>query len=155
MAPDPDRTKGLYDKYRVTRTDGSSEPGGKHESCRYFVLDLNHDRFARPALIAYIRACAYEYPKLAQDLRALVGKTALGAPGKETLAEDDLAEIFQSAPNHPLWRALMLLIDSFRETCIEVSKDPRLPDKETHMSIGGIATMDDLVEELEARAGGA
>ena len=36
---DADKNKGLYQKYRVERTDGSSAPGCKHEKCRYFVLD--------------------------------------------------------------------------------------------------------------------
>ncbi len=43
----------------------------KHERCRYFVLDLDHDAFAAPALLAYADACAAEYPALAADLRAL------------------------------------------------------------------------------------
>lgn len=68
---------GLYNKYRVERTDGSSAPNGKHEFCGYFVLDLNHDRFARPALLAYASACQDEYPVLANDLYKKVG-----LPGK-------------------------------------------------------------------------
>lgn len=38
-----------------------------------FVLDLNHDRFARPALIAYAAACQDEYPELASDLYKKAG----------------------------------------------------------------------------------
>ena len=38
-----DPTRGLYDKFYVKRTDGKSEPGQKHENCKYFVLDLTHD----------------------------------------------------------------------------------------------------------------
>jgi hypothetical protein len=66
------RTKGLYRKFRVERTDGSSDAGGKHEGCEYFVLDLNHDKLAIPALEAYAAACEAEYPLLARDLRAKV-----------------------------------------------------------------------------------
>ena len=45
-AIDPERAQGLnQQKYRVTRTDGSSESGGKHAQCSYYVLDLTHDRF--------------------------------------------------------------------------------------------------------------
>lgn len=64
-----DEDRGIYDKYTVTRNDGSSEPGGKHEHCDYFVLDLTHDPFAIPALAAYVVACAVKFPKLADDLR--------------------------------------------------------------------------------------
>ena len=63
-----DAARGLYHKYTVVRTDGGSEPGQKHENCRYFVLDLDHDPFAHVALEAYERACLNYYPKLAIDL---------------------------------------------------------------------------------------
>ena len=63
-----DKSKGLYNKYRVERTDGKSQPGEKHFGCEYFVLDLTHDPFALPALMAYSEACNAEYPKLAIDL---------------------------------------------------------------------------------------
>jgi len=64
-----DRDRGLYEKYTVKRTDGRSEPGQKHEHCRYFVLDLTHDEFARAAIEAYIEACKAKYPDLAADLQ--------------------------------------------------------------------------------------
>ena len=64
-----DRTEGLYRKYRVTRLDGSSRSGRKHELCEYFVLDLEHDPHARPALEAYAESCEDSHPHLAADLR--------------------------------------------------------------------------------------
>jgi len=67
-----DTTRGLYRKYNVTRTDGSSEPHGKHHKCQYFVLDLDHDDFAWAALRAYAKACKRRYPLLAADLQRLV-----------------------------------------------------------------------------------
>ena len=63
-----DTSRGLYNKYRVERTDGSSGPNGKHSACEYYVLDLTHDDFALPALIAYEMACREKYPALADDL---------------------------------------------------------------------------------------
>lgn len=65
-----DKTRGLYEKFTVTRNDGSSEPGGKHHGCEYFVLDLTHDKHANAALLAYADSCAAEYPLLAADLRS-------------------------------------------------------------------------------------
>lgn len=59
---------GLYQKYNVTRTDGSSEPGGKHHGCRYFVLDLDCDKHAKAALAAYAHSCQDEFPVLAKEL---------------------------------------------------------------------------------------
>ena len=64
-----DQQKGLYQKFNVERTDGSSASGGKHEHCEHFVLDLNHDKFAIPAIAAYVRACGDEFPRLAVDLQ--------------------------------------------------------------------------------------
>jgi hypothetical protein len=66
-----DRDSGLYREFAVQRADGSSGPGGKHEDCRYFVLDLDHDSNALPAVDAYAASCAAEYPALAADLIAL------------------------------------------------------------------------------------
>jgi hypothetical protein len=63
---------GLHRKYDVSRMDGSSGPGGKHEHCTYFVLDLEHDEFALDALGAYADACEETHPKLASDLRDIV-----------------------------------------------------------------------------------
>ena len=69
---DKDKARGLYDKYHVSRTDGSSAIGGRHEGCYYFVLDTDHDQFAVPALLAYATACEAEFPMLARDLRDMV-----------------------------------------------------------------------------------
>lgn len=80
-----DHQRGLYDKYIVRRVDGSSERGGKHEHCRYFVLDLNadHDPHAAAALDAYANSCAREFPALAADLRRIVLATPYGVPCAE------------------------------------------------------------------------
>jgi len=68
---DKDKYRGLYTKFHVERLD---DPTGKHKGCRYFVLDLNHDKFAIPALQAYIGACINEYPELAHDLVEILVK---------------------------------------------------------------------------------
>lgn len=67
-ADDPDRERGLYGKFRVHRTDGSTKPGGKHEHCFFFVLDVHHDPHARAALAAYANAVQHGYPQLSRDL---------------------------------------------------------------------------------------
>lgn len=63
-----DKEKGLYDKFKVERTDGRSAPDEKHHGCEYFVLDLTHDPYAASALAAYANACRREYRQLARDL---------------------------------------------------------------------------------------
>ena len=68
-----DKKRGIYRKFAIERADGSSGPGGKHENCAYFVLDLEHDEFALPALAGYAEACRKKFPKLAADLDAIVG----------------------------------------------------------------------------------
>lgn len=67
--PMDDRETGLYGKYEVKRLGGTP---GKHEDCFYFVLDTNHDRFAKQALMAYAMACREEYPQLSDDLIDIV-----------------------------------------------------------------------------------
>jgi hypothetical protein len=64
-----DKSRGLYNKFTVTRTDGTSRPGRKHDGCEYFVLDLTHDKHAKAALLAYAKSCRLEYPLLSEDLR--------------------------------------------------------------------------------------
>ncbi len=67
-----DKTRGLYGRFNVRRMDGSSEPGGKHEGCFYYVLDVDHDPHAVAALGAYADSCEADYPLLAADLRLLL-----------------------------------------------------------------------------------
>lgn len=69
-----DKERGLYGKFNVTRTDGRSAPGEKHENCSYFCLDLTHDVYAVSALKAYADACVDEYPKLSADLRIIAAQ---------------------------------------------------------------------------------
>jgi len=85
-----DPARGLYMKFTgITRTDGSSEPGGKHHGCDYFVLDLTHDAHALPALKAYMLSCRREYPHLAVDLYE---KIANAPGGMELLLGVQLGE---------------------------------------------------------------
>ena len=67
-----DKQRGLYEKFRVLRVDGRSAIGERHENCEYFVLDLTHDSHALPAIRAYARSCAAEYPLLAEDLLSVI-----------------------------------------------------------------------------------
>jgi hypothetical protein len=71
---DSDKNRGLYEKFTVIRTDGSSAEGGKHHGCFYFVLDLDHDKFAINALRAYAVACEKEYPALASDMKKIIAR---------------------------------------------------------------------------------
>jgi hypothetical protein len=47
-----EKDRGLEDRYRVAKV---NDPTGKHDDCRYFVLDPQHDPFAVAALRAYAR----------------------------------------------------------------------------------------------------
>jgi len=58
----------VFDKFRVERTDGSSEPGERHHGCPYWVLDLRHDPYAEPAVRAYAEACRETHPVLSASL---------------------------------------------------------------------------------------
>lgn len=100
-----DKSRGVYRKYKVTRTDGSSRKGGKHENCAYYVLDLEHDEFALPALRAYAKACKKQFPALAKDLLDI-----LDAPrpcGCRAVGEC-LHQFFPKTPNEKLAHKLVL-----------------------------------------------
>lgn len=66
-----DTQQGLFAKFDVTRLDGSSEPGEKHHGCNYFVLDCDHDPYAKAALMAYALACSDTHPYLARDILSM------------------------------------------------------------------------------------
>jgi hypothetical protein len=68
---------GLYNKFKATRTDGTSNPGEKHHDCTYFVLDLTHDEHAIPAIKSYIESCKEEFPLVAKDLTTRLERIAL------------------------------------------------------------------------------
>lgn len=68
------RATGLLHKYDVKPV---TDPLGKHDDCRYFVLDPQHDPFARAALAAYsTRARDAGYVGLADDLDEWLEVTA-------------------------------------------------------------------------------
>lgn len=72
----PVEQQGIFQKFEVSRKDGSSEPGGKHEDCRYFVLDLNHDQHAPAAMRVYAASCAETHPELAAEIIQEYGPNA-------------------------------------------------------------------------------
>lgn len=87
----PAEQQGLFRKFVVRRVDGSDGPGGKHEGCEYFVLDVDHDPHARDALAAYAASVRATHPALALDMvhryelhdatrRAIVRAAAAMAP---------------------------------------------------------------------------
>lgn len=56
---------GLEARYNVTKID---DPAGKHNECRYFVLDPEHDYNAYVALGHYADTIEYTDPELFEDL---------------------------------------------------------------------------------------
>jgi hypothetical protein len=65
-------SEGLHKKYEIKRTDGSDQPGKRHDGCQYFVLDLTHDTAARLAATVYAAVVQNWNPSLSRDLKALV-----------------------------------------------------------------------------------
>ncbi|MGE3795089.1 MAG: hypothetical protein AB7I38_14340 [Dehalococcoidia bacterium] len=65
--------EGLRPKYHVERL---NDPDGKHDHCRYFVLDPQHDPIAREALRRYMTVAREQgYGALADDLWAWIEAT--------------------------------------------------------------------------------
>jgi hypothetical protein len=66
--------RGMYEKYTVTRNDGSE----RHVGCEYFVLDMTHDKHAKAAILAYANSCKSEYPQLSYDLTICLATLPFG-----------------------------------------------------------------------------
>lgn len=64
----------IFPKYHVSRADAAEfDINSKHYGgCRYFVLDIDHDPYARPAIAAYAAHCVDTHPQLAQSLWDLI-----------------------------------------------------------------------------------
>ena len=85
-----DTERGLYQKFKIERVDGSSEPDRRHYGCRYFVLDLDHDPHAVAALRTYAVACRRSHPHLSDDLIRVIDEIVVGrTPGNVPLAWED------------------------------------------------------------------
>lgn len=67
-------SEGLYQKYDVKKVD---DPTGKHDDCKYFVLDPRHDKHARQALRSYAASVAADQPTLAHELHLWVDSEML------------------------------------------------------------------------------
>lgn len=94
----PDSKMGLYQKYFVQRADGTSRPGGKHQDCDYFVLDLVHDPHSRAAALAYARSCKETHPKLSEELTRRVNQGV-----KFHLYQDDDGNIYAAHTMREAW----------------------------------------------------
>jgi hypothetical protein len=68
-------TEGLKAKFRVERTDPEAQK--RHPNCQHFVLDVDHDPHALPALKAYADSAEAEHPVLAEQLRMIVHNIAM------------------------------------------------------------------------------
>lgn len=85
-----DKERGLYDKFKVFRTDGGSAIGGKHHDCEYFVLDLDHDPYAAACIELYAKLCRDKFPQLASDLEVRAGVSRLKV--QESVAMGEVTE---------------------------------------------------------------
>ena len=77
-----EKSPGLYRKFNVYRTDGSSDLHGKHHDCEYLVLDWTHDPYTLPAADAYATACAGKFPELAADIHKRLDSRGWSRPCK-------------------------------------------------------------------------
>ena len=77
--------RGLLAKYRVEKI---NDPAGKHDACRYFVLDPQHDPIAREALNYYAGRCPSA--ALRRDLRDWLD--GIGTPAQPAVAPSEDVE---------------------------------------------------------------
>lgn len=69
----PAEQQGMFSKFHVERVDGSSAKGGKHHGCRYWVLDLDHDKHAPAGMRGYAEDCKETHPVLSAEIFAEFG----------------------------------------------------------------------------------
>jgi len=61
----------IYDKFTVIRNDGTDAEGGKHQGCRYIVVDIDHDEQAIRILSYLAKAYMITRPTYSASLAAL------------------------------------------------------------------------------------
>lgn len=62
-------SRGLYEKYEVTKVDGNTDP-----EADYFVLRIDKDPHARKAAIFYAESIQDENPNLSFDIMRRIAK---------------------------------------------------------------------------------
>jgi len=67
----------------------------------------------------------------------------------------EMLKCFGNGMSLPLWKGVMMLIDEKRRCAMELACVPDLPDKETHMLLGGVRTLMELKVEMEKAEGEA
>ena len=106
---------GVYLKYIVRRTDRRDTPGEDHHGCCYFVLDLDCDEHAIPAIEAYAESCKEDHPKAAEDLLDWVeSQQPCGCRG--------LSECSHTPLVPTLWRAREDLVPRSAEESVVVAE---------------------------------
>jgi Ni,Fe-hydrogenase III component G len=70
-----EKNKGLYQKYLVSRADGT-----QRDDAKYFVLRYDECPKARMALRLYATLQEKDYPQLAVDVKAELDRFEKGAP---------------------------------------------------------------------------
>lgn len=74
----PDKTQGIIDKFKVWR---NHDPTHRHDDCRYFVLDPQHDILALAALSFYGQLARQAgFTPLADDITAWVREVEDATP---------------------------------------------------------------------------
>lgn len=111
--------QGIFRKFDVRRADGSSAPGGKHHSCRYFVLDLDCDKYAPTAMRAYANACLATHPQLSAEIIDEFGAAPAVAAADIRKALSEVVQCFDAALSEGLNAALAETADERLKDLVE------------------------------------
>ncbi len=89
------QTRGLYNKFQVTRTDGQQDPDAV-----YFVLNVGSDRIARSALFVYAEQVAEKNPALSAEIFGMLLDINQHADVKPLDQYLNMGENALKGPNH-------------------------------------------------------
>jgi hypothetical protein len=151
-----DEGRGLYEKFEVRRTNGSSEPGCKHHGCRYFIIDYSHDPFAPVALCAYASACQSSHPQLATEILDLFSNETIKKSSTvqvRSATEADIATLQEALHQARLTnQRLQKEMDDLEKVVFSLEASAQSDQSLISQQADQIAALQNRVHELETDA---
>ena len=163
-----DEDRGLYTKYKVTRTDGRSRKGQRHEGCSYYVLDLDHDPYSIAALEAYSDSCAETFPALSDDIKRKVHEKGpkLARLLQEQLGPAHMVDFIPTGPRREIEfdtlqlesnergpRPDTIILNLAKQALASLEAGLITPDEVRNTVVDCLTQIRDIADDADARTG--